>query len=105
MEINVIKEQGRCQISMKGEMTIYTALQCKEEMLEPLNDCKEVIVDLSGVYEIDTSGLQIISLFLSETLKKNITVRFLCISEAVEEFMNFCGLGQILTGKTETAAV
>ncbi len=96
MQINVTSENDSCAIALQGDMTIYTAMQCKEEMLAPLQDCQTVAVDLSGVFEMDTSGLQILALFLNETDERNIRVRFSAVSDAVQEFLSFCGLSNIL---------
>ena len=69
MEVKVTETDDGCEIALRGDMTIYTAMQCKEEMLAPLQQYKHISVDMDGVYEIDTSGLQIIALFLKESLE------------------------------------
>ena len=103
MKVNVKSDQEICSIALEGDMTIYTAMQCKNDMLAPLQECRAIDVDLSGVYEIDTSGLQILALFLKETDIRNIRVRFSAVSESVREFLNFCGLGNVL-GTPEDSA-
>jgi len=54
------KDKNLTELAIQGEMTIYTALEQKQALSEHLNDCKELHIDLSGVDELDSAGLQIL---------------------------------------------
>jgi len=53
-------EGGLCRIAVDGEMTIYTALALKDELLSPLAQCETLEINLAGVSEIDSAGLQLL---------------------------------------------
>lgn len=49
-------------LHIDGEMTIYRAAELKPQLLEALAGAGELEVDLAGVTEIDTAGLQVLML-------------------------------------------
>ncbi|MBE7421480.1 MAG: STAS domain-containing protein [Zoogloeaceae bacterium] len=53
---------GDCRLHLDGEMTVATAAALRDEMLAalPAEEAAEVELDLSGVSEIDTAGLQLL---------------------------------------------
>jgi anti-anti-sigma factor len=53
-----------CRVQIDGEMTVASAAALRDEILAalPPQDGAEVEVDLSGVSEIDTAGLQLMLL-------------------------------------------
>jgi len=61
MAINVT-EQGDSvtYIAIADEMTIYTALEQKNELLPHLKPNHQLQLDLSGVSEIDSAGMQLL---------------------------------------------
>ena len=50
-------------------MTIYEAAADKPVLVEALSSAKELEIDLSGVAEMDTAGLQLLILAKRESLK------------------------------------
>ena len=54
-------EQGRRNITINEDMTIYNAAVQKPMLLEALADCQELDLDLSQVSEMDTAGFQTIA--------------------------------------------
>lgn len=55
-----------CTIKIEGDMTIHFASDLKAGMLALLSPSISLGLDLSEVEEIDTSGLQLIALFMRE---------------------------------------
>lgn len=49
-------------LRIEGEMTIYRSAELKQVLLAPLSSPIVLEVDLSGVTEIDTAGLQLLIL-------------------------------------------
>ncbi|MEH6543956.1 MAG: STAS domain-containing protein [Porticoccaceae bacterium] len=65
MGIKVQSKDGGSTVFIEGDMTIYEALAQKEELLVTLNNVKkgdQIEIDLSGVNEMDTAGIQILLL-------------------------------------------
>ena len=81
-------EQGRRNITINEDMTIYNAATQKPMLLEALADCQELDLDLSQVSEMDTAGFQVLLLAKREALKANKTVRLTAHSKAVTELLD-----------------
>jgi anti-anti-sigma factor len=56
----------RCHLSVEGELTIYHAAQIKPLLIDPLAEAEAVEVDLSGVTEMDSAGMQLLLLLKRE---------------------------------------
>jgi anti-anti-sigma factor len=85
--------QGRCcSLQIEQEMTIYTAITLKDPLLDPLEKSQELILDLSTVSEMDTSGVQLLLLLHRETIRRQIGLRITGMSTTVREALGFYGL-------------
>ena len=94
MNVNsTLDNGGQCRLSIEGDMTIYHAMQLKEELLAPLPQCSEMEVDLSKVGEIDSVGLQVLVVLKREAEKLGKSLHFIGHSRAVLELMDLCNLG------------
>lgn len=62
MSIEALKKTSNgkffCQLSVVGDMTIYTASEDHKKLVEVTKDSDQFNVDLSKVEDIDTSGVQ-----------------------------------------------
>ena len=85
MGINFTKKNDLGLVNVQDEMTIYTAAEQKEEFLRCVTECHEVEIDLSGVTEIDSAGLQLLMVIKSEAHRLNHDVRFVQHSKPVIE--------------------
>jgi len=56
------KQKKKCCVWLEGELTIYNALELKTKLDELVNDPRELEIDLAGVTEIDTAGIQLLML-------------------------------------------
>ena len=95
MSVNVKNENGTCRIDITGDMTIYAALQLKDELCTALsdgNDRKKVAINLAVVSEIDASGLQLMALARNEAIARGITLNFVEHSNAVKDVLDLCNL-------------
>ena len=54
------KRTGLCNVTIEGEMTIYSAAEMRDELQKLLEKCNSLEFDLSGVSELDTSGFQLL---------------------------------------------
>ncbi len=83
MTIEVTNKDGHCDLAIQDEMTIYTAMQLKNELLEHLAACHEMDVSLEHVTEMDSAGLQILLMMHKDAKEHNKTIHFSKHSAAV----------------------
>ena len=60
MAIHVENKDGSCNIRLSEELTIYTCAEYRQTLLEQCDFSNPVIVDVTGINEVDTSGLQLL---------------------------------------------
>jgi anti-sigma B factor antagonist len=86
-------------IRVTGEMTVYTASQIKQPLLDAIADAPtNVPLDLSGVSEFDTAGVQLLLLAHREALVSGRTLQLGTESNIVREVLTLCGARGLLTG-------
>src|SRR5688572_2187685 len=81
------------QLQIEGDMTIYRAVELKQTLLEALEQCVALDVDLSKVSEIDTTGVQLLLLAQHTAEERKQTLRLLNHSAAVREVFDLLNLG------------
>jgi anti-anti-sigma factor len=81
------------QFSIEGEMTIYRAMELKDELLPAFTTAQDIEIDLSGVTEIDASGLQLMLAAKLESIARNVRLSFTAHSTAVQEALELSELG------------
>ena len=79
---------GICRVRVDGEMTIYTALECRDLLLQHLQSCREIDIDLSHVSEIDSTGVQLLIQVKRQGAALGTPVRLLAHSPAVAEIID-----------------
>ena len=90
-DIDVDIDIGR--IAIDGELTIYRAADLKITVLEALRKARVLEVDLSGVTELDTAGLQVLMLAKNTAAADGRELRLLNHSPAVVEIVEMLNLG------------
>lgn len=90
--MRIEKTSGGRRLHIDGEMTVATAVAVRDEILAalPAGGADEVEVDLSGVSEIDTAGLQ---LMLQLKRKCGTRLRLVNHSPAVLQILDLSNLG------------
>ncbi|MBI2306337.1 MAG: STAS domain-containing protein [Rhodocyclales bacterium] len=89
-----IEEEGRsCRAIVDGDVTVATAAEIQAALSVAVREHDETEVDLAGVEEMDTAGLQII---LAAKRCAGKTVRFVNHSAAVLRVLELANLGQQL---------
>jgi anti-sigma B factor antagonist len=74
-------------IRLEGDLTVQVAAEYKILLLNALADGDEITLDLSGINELDTAGLQLLLLLKREAGQLGRTVRFTEPSPAVLEVL------------------
>ena len=88
-------------IRVIGEMTVYTAAQIKQPLVDAIADGPPTIeLDLSGVPEFDTAGLQLLLLAQREALARGRHFQIGPESHIVREVLELCGARGLLPGAT-----
>ena len=79
-------------LCLAKDMTIYNALDQKQELLDALSISDDVELDLSQVGEIDTAGLQLLILLKKEAQRIGKRVIIVAHSQPVRSLIDFCNL-------------
>jgi anti-anti-sigma factor len=79
---------GVCRIRIEGDMTIYTALDLKQELVPCLAEAPHLELDLSRVNEMDSAGMQLLMLLKRETGKRGSHLALSAHSPAVTEIID-----------------
>ena len=90
----LVKQQknGTIQLVIQGEMTIYTALEQKNALSRHLHTANELQIDLSGVNEIDSAGLQLLLFLKREATEHQIKLNLVQHSLEVVEVLELLNL-------------
>jgi anti-sigma B factor antagonist len=88
-----VDKRAQQRIAMQGAMTIYEAAEDKRRLLAALARGAELEIDLSGVSEMDTAGIQLLLLAKREAAKQAKLVRLTAHSAASLEAIDLYDLG------------
>lgn len=86
---------GICHARIEGEMTIYNAAACRQQLLACLEDCRGAEIDLAGVSDIDSSGVQLLILAKRAGAARAAPVRLVAHSPAVQEIIDLFQLAGV----------
>ena len=81
------------KIAIEGEMTISRASELKLELMPVCEAAQKIEIDLSGVSEIDSSGLQLMMAMKLESIARDIQLSFSGHSTAVQDALEVTDLG------------
>ena len=91
MPIRAETRNGVCHLAIEGEMTIYAADELKSELVPHLAEPR-IEIDLSGVSEMDSSGLQLLILAKREALQHGRILNLTGHSKAVLDVLDICNM-------------
>ena len=92
MAIVITPSTDGAQIRIDGELTIYTAAESKELLMDALNVHASFDVNLEAVEEIDTSGLQLLLLMQREAKTLNKPFVLSGLSPAMQDVIGLLNL-------------
>ncbi len=87
MSVHVERTDQVCTLRIDGEMSIYSAAEHKTQLLDHLAECEELELDLAGVGEMDSAGLQILLVLKRELERAGRGLRLSNHSQAVYEVL------------------
>lgn len=86
------RQKDVATLRVQGEMNIYRAADLKPMLLEPLADGATLEVDLSGVTDLDTAGLQVLMLAKKTAQTKGGELRLVAHSPIVVDVLELLNL-------------
>ncbi len=97
LEIKVTEVEGGSVASLSGEVDVYTASKLKET-LYPLAEQQNtnLIVDLSDVNYIDSTGLGIFIGVLKASEKSSSSLKLKGLNERVKRLFEITGLNEVI---------
>ena len=79
-------------IRVTGDMTVYTASQIKQPLVHAVADGPaDIQLDLSGVSDFDTAGVQLLLMVHREALVRGRNLKFATPSSIVREVLTLFG--------------
>lgn len=80
------------RLAITEELTIYNAMEQKQELMAALATSEALELDLSQVAELDTAGLQLLLLVKREAGLANKRLAIVAHSPVVRQTLDFCNL-------------
>lgn len=93
MDKDTNQADGAGALHLQGELTIYTAGETKEQLMGALAKADALEVDLAGVTEIDTAGVQLLILAKREAADQGKRLTMSGHSPAVMDLIELFNLG------------
>ena len=94
---------GPTCLRIDGEMTIYRAAELKPVLLEALKPSADMDIDLSGVTEFDSAGVQLLMLAQREARAMQGELRLVAPSAAVREVFDLLDLAAAFGASVQAA--
>lgn len=85
-----------CRVRLEGELTIYTARELKDTLLATVARGLPMEVDLSGVTEMDSAGMQLLILLKREMRARGLRLDLAGHSPVVTEVIDLMNLAGFL---------
>jgi len=92
MNIQIERIGKTARITLTGELTIYSVMDVKAGLADAMSSVDEVEVDLSGITEIDSAGLQLMLIAKRNPGKE---VRFSNHPKSVLRLVDLANLGGV----------
>jgi anti-sigma B factor antagonist len=86
-------EAGRNSLSIVGDLNIYAAASSRQELFQALEAVEQLEIDLSGIEDFDSSGVQLLLLLKREAGRNRKQLEFVAHSPVVREVIDLLNLG------------
>lgn len=96
LDIQIDQHPHECEMTLQGEIDVYTAPRLKERLVEVIEGgCANVVIDLDGVTFIDSSGLGVLVSALRRARERDGAVRIVCSRENILKILRITGLDKV----------
>lgn len=86
------KRNNSTEITISGELTIYCAMEFYKQHLQTIKLKALTILNLSGINEVDTAGIQLLIMLFKEISNQQSQCQLKSISSALQEYSNIFSL-------------
>jgi len=91
------KRNNSTEITISGELTIYCAMEFYQQHLQAIKLKALTILNLSGIDEIDTAGIQLLIMLFKEINKQQSQCQLNSVSNVLQEYSNIFRLEHYFT--------
>lgn len=95
LEISTERNDGICVVTLAGEVDVYTAPVLRARLIEASEAGGPIIVDMSGVDFIDSSGLGVLVSILKRVREQDSSMTIVSDREAVLKVFRITGLDRV----------
>lgn len=96
LHIETANTKGIPIIRLNGELDAYTCAQLREEMIEVIeNSSPNIVVDMSDVEYIDSSGLGTLVGGLKRSSEKGGKIAVVCVAGQIRKVFEITGLEKV----------
>ncbi len=88
MPIKIVKDKDKSLLSIDGELTIYTATEYKKYLVKHFSSKHTLDVDLQGVEEIDTCGLQLLAAMCKQLSDDGNDINIIAASDIAKDALD-----------------
>lgn len=96
MGVKVETDENACRVHFDGELTIYTVAEYRQAILDSCQWDRNVELDLSGVSEFDSGGLQLLAALYRQVIESGNRLECVDVSEAAEEVFELSRFSDVL---------
>lgn len=95
----ITKDSENHIVSPPDELVIHTVSDFVEELRNGLEDCTAILLNLVEVFEIDSSGFQVLIALKNEALKRGVPLKIIGMSSEVDEIISLYGAQSFIENK------
>ncbi len=97
MKHRIEEKQGATIVSLDGDVDLESSPAAREVLMKCVSDAKKVLVDLSGVSYIDSSGVATLVEALQSARKKGTEFALAAVSEPTRRVLELARLDKVFT--------
>ena len=98
LQVRVRHDGGRCVVELEGELDVSTSEHLRTELLQLIDDgCRELVIDMSELLLIDSTGLGVLVGILKRLLQHEGEMRLQSLRPAARKVFDITGLNQVFT--------
>ncbi|MFT5716562.1 MAG: anti-sigma B factor antagonist [Oleiphilaceae bacterium] len=87
-------DDGRCRVVIDEDLTIYTISALKQEISPALDTYRHIEIDLAGIEEVDSAGIQLLLAFRMDVMRQEKSLTLISLSTSLINMLERYGLSQ-----------